>query len=198
MKKLLVLLILLTAGLQGFGRIVDDEKGLTAGVGLGLGQLYRNHDTYVMIQPKVGYRFNQRVEAGVMGRVDVACFHRWFDETETAFSYGGYINYSYLIKGPLSFVVSGRAMHIENKYGERLMMMTPRIDEASTNEFGITPGVRYKLRCVPVELTLNYIFLGYMDYKKPWDYKDAPGCWGSRWVLDMGLRRLEIGAAVTF
>ncbi|MBD5308731.1 MAG: porin family protein, partial [Bacteroides sp.] len=182
--------------LPGFSRIVDDEKGLTAGIGLGLGQLYDGDDSYVMIQPKIGYRFNQRVEAGVMARVDVACFHRAFYDTITALSYGGYINYNYLFTGPFSFFVSGRAMHIGNEISKHLFEGAHK--PHSTGEYGITPGLRYKLRSLPIELTLNYIFIGYMDYKDPWDYKDAPGCWGSRWVLDMGLRRLEIGAAVTF
>ncbi|MDE7470870.1 MAG: hypothetical protein K2M57_05435 [Paramuribaculum sp.] len=192
MKKLLLLLILLSASLPGFSRIVDDEKGLTAGIGFGLGQLDDGDDSYVMIQPNVGYRFNRRVEAGVITRFDII---RWFNHTETAFSYGGYINYNYLITGPLNFSLTGRVMHIGNMMNGSYFIGGK---SHSTDEYGVTPGLRYKLRSLPIELTLNYIFIGYMDYSDAWDYKDAPGCWGSRWVLDMGLRRLEIGVAVTF
>lgn len=65
-------------------------------------------------------------------------------------------------------------------------------------EVGFTPSIAYRIGNSPVELKLRYLFIGFNHSDR--DYKsEAPGCLGrGDWIVDASLRRLEIGASITF
>ncbi|ROT14577.1 hypothetical protein [Paramuribaculum intestinale] len=65
-------------------------------------------------------------------------------------------------------------------------------------EAGVMPCFAYRIPKSPVDIKLRYLFLGFNDSHR--FYKgEAPGCLGrGDWIIDASLRRLEIGASITF
>ena len=189
MKKLLLLLILLTAGLPGFSRIVDDEKGFTLGVGFGVWNetlhiaSRKLHHIDWIGSARVGYRITPDVEAGiVLGRRDDR-------GSRYIVSTGVYGGYCFKRAGQFRVFADGEFADIlsRNYYGG------PKMDGI---EFGIRPGVAYKLKNLPIDLKLRYLFLGFNNLSRVLRTEACLG--GGNWIVDAGLNRLEIGAAVTF
>lgn len=189
MKKLMVFLILLSASLQGFGRITDDEKGFTIGTGFGYWcQNYTYFHTHHFIWSlRAGYRFTPDIEAGAFFRKDTA------DGSNYSTWLGIYGEYGFRVSGQFRLFADGDFSLI----AASLDYDDIGYDRHDSKywELGFRPGVGYKLKSLPIEFKLRYLFVGFDNLH----HGRTGACLGKNdWIIDAGLRRLEIGAAVTF
>lgn len=196
MKKILIMLILLSASLPGFSRIVDDEKGLTAGIGFGhwhesstfttpVGK-YHWHSNHFIWSARVGYRITPDYEVGAFFRQDYA------DSDQHLTWLGVYGEYCFMRKRSFRFFLDGNIGCVV------CSDMGSDIDFSPKDyywEIGVRPGVAYKLKSLPIEFQLRYLFFGFNNYH--YDVENARLRKGD-WIIDAGLRSLEIGATVTF
>ncbi|MBD5308781.1 MAG: hypothetical protein HDS15_05830 [Bacteroides sp.] len=196
MKKLLLLLILLSASLPGFSRIVDDEKGFALGVGFGhwhesstfptpVGR-YHWHMNHFLWSTRVGYRITPDYEAGAFIRQD-------YHDGDLNLSWlGVYGEFGFKHKGPFRIFLDGDIGCI---FASDMGTDIDFVPKDYYWEIGVRPGVAYKLKSLPIEFKLRYLFIGFNDYH--YDVENARLRKGD-WIIDAGLRSLEIGAAVTF
>lgn len=190
MKKLLALLILLSAGLHSYALTGDDEKGFTLGVGLGIcndthhfGNGKKSHHIFLMGSVRAGYRITPDFEAGIVVGV------RDDEGSSSLLSGGIYGEYCFKRAGQFRMFVDGDFIAIlpHNYYSEA---------GKEGCEFGFRPGIAYKFKNVPIELKLRYLFIGFNNTSRGFR---TDACLGrGDWIVDAGLNRLEIGASVTF
>lgn len=172
----------------------NDERGITVSAMLGISQYYHSfavggHENKYgpVATPRIGYRFNAKWEAGVLFR---------FEKFGNYSDYGGigiYGEWSFSrFTSGLRLIAEGHAH--SNFCGTDLL----GIHTKNMTEVGFTPCVAYHIANSPVDLKLRYLFLGFNHSMR--NYKsDAPGCLGrGDWIIDASLRRLEIGASITF
>lgn len=196
MKRFLIgaltCLAALSAGAQTQNE--TDGRGLTIGLGVGAGtdmnsdrnNLYHGDGAYAIITPRVGYRFNQRWEAGAMFRFDLGDLKM--------LSIGCYGEFSCLHFDRFRLIVDAQAIFGSLNLGTGLDGGGPDFDYA---EVGFVPGLAYNVAGTGLDVKLRYLFVGYNDAGR-W-FKDGKGNLGrGDWILDAGLRRAEIGVSYTF
>lgn len=199
MKKIITFVLAALFAVQGYAADRNKEKGLTVGVGFGLS--YANHDMYstedhvgMIAVPKVGYRLNPRWEVGGMVK---------YENASTTFdSYigiGPYSEYTFATAadGNLRFFARAQAvLSIDASENYNADIDSPD-SKGCPFDIGLTPGVAYRIPGSPVDLKLTYLFIGFNNNDR-W-YKELGGCLGrGNWIIDAGVRRLEIGATVQF
>ncbi len=199
MKKIITFVLAALFAVQGYAADRNKEKGLTVGVGFGLS--YANHDMYstedhvgMIAVPKVGYRLNPRWEVGGMVK---------YENASTTFnSYigiGPYSEYTFATAadGNLRFFARAQAVFsIDTSENYNADIDSPD-SKGCPFDIGLTPGVAYRIPGSPVDLKLTYLFIGFNNNDR-W-YKELGGCLGrGNWIIDAGVRRLEIGATVQF
>ena len=198
-KHIIKLLLIFCMAIPAMQMQASEEKGLTVGLGLGLS--YANHDMYntedhvgMIAVPKVGYRLNPRWEVGGMVK---------YENASTTFdSYigiGPYSEYTFATtaEGNLRFFARAQAvLSIDASENYNADIDSPD-SKGCPFDIGLTPGVAYRIPGSPVDLKLTYLFIGFNNNDR-W-YKELGGCLGrGNWIIDAGVRRLEIGATVQF
>ncbi len=202
MKKLTILLIVVL-GLSIHASAVDfsDDRGITASALFGCnhshvkityGVLSEYNEYYPVITPRIGYRFNSSWEAGI--------FYRY--EGSIGGDYNEHPHYSGIgAYGEWSFFRFLRGFRL---IAEAHVLYNFFVGDSDLNgssnmtEVGMTPCIAYRIPNTPVDIKLRYLFLGFNNSHRY--YKaHAPGCLGrGDWFIDASLRRLEIGASITF
>lgn len=194
-KSITFLIIIMEMWLLPFhvkaGIFDNPDKGLSVELGFSLSRIEQYHNdggptrdfyaTGTVFTPRVGYRFNNAWEAGMMFRYDkndVADFQ----------GYGAFVEYSFIRVPVCNIRIFADGQYVYNH--EEL--------DHNFSEAGITPGVAVNIPTTPIDIKLRYLFIGYSN-----DIgmrKDVGGCLGHKgnWILDAGLRRLELSVAVNF
>jgi len=176
------------------------ESGVTATLLLGLSQTHYGANQYhdsefkvgFMFTPCVGYRFNDRWEAGALFKYEKVA------DAATYYGFGAYGEYNYLrfVDNRLRLFVDLQAYYSaggRDGYGDDLGAP----EDKQPTEVGFVPGIAYRIPGSKVDLKLRYLFIGFNNNDR-W-YKEMGGCVGrGDWILDAGLRRLEFGVAVNF
>lgn len=180
----------------------SDDRGITVSALFGVSHSHRSFNHHsdnhygLVASPRIGYKFNADWEAGALFRyekfkdyneyVGVGIYGEWsfmrFASelrliTEAHATFNAYVSNGYLING------------YNNTYPYKHTDMT---------EVGFTPCIAYRIANSPVDLKLRYLFIGFNHSER--SYKaEAPGCLRrGNWIIDASLRRLEIGASITF
>lgn len=170
----------------------SDDRGVTVSAMFGISHSHSsnfNENYYGLVaSPRIGYRFNPAWEAGALIRYE---------------RYGNYDKYLGAgIYGEWSFFRSAHGLRlITEAHASFSIHGHDGFDGPSSKhmkEVGFTPSIAYRIGNSPVELKLRYLFVGFNHSDR--DYKsEAPGCLGrGDWIVDASLRRLEIGASITF
>lgn len=183
-------------------KAVESESlsGVTATLLLGLSQTHYGANQYhdsefkvgFMFTPRVGYRFNDRWEAGALFKYEKVA------DAATYYGFGAYGEYNYLrfVDNRLRLFVDLQAYYSaggRDGYGDDLGAP----EDKQPTEVGFVPGIAYRIPGSKVDLKLRYLFIGFNNNDR-W-YKEMGGCVGrGDWILDAGLRRLELGVAVNF
>lgn len=208
MKKIFAITLGLSLFLcnQISAQILEKERGISISAMFGLTQRHYLHgtsfgiekDKYTgpIINPRVGYRFNKKWEAGLLFRYEK------FGEYSNYYGIGGFGEYNYLrFNNGIKLFVDMQAIYSIQSGGYGADNDNPdcysNINDNIT-EIGFVPGVAYNIPQTPVDIKLRYLFVGFNHSSK--DYKaDTKGCLGrGDFILDGALRRLEIGLSVTF
>lgn len=167
----------------------NPDKGMTAEMGLGISRVseytvgvpYEElHKTGVIYIPRLSYRFNSNWSAGIIFRYDSNNFDSYK-------SYGAFAELSFLKIRSCWLRVFTDLHYLYN-----------HSDIRNFTEIGLVPGIALNIPGSPIDIKLRYLFIGFNDgYYR---HKDVGGCLGRRgdWILDAGLRRLELGVAVNF
>lgn len=199
MRKIIVLFIF-ALGLFSHVSAVDfsDDRGVAVSVLFGISQEHRTYahkDNHygLVVSPSIGYRFNPTWEAGALFRYEK------FGEFEKYFGVGIYGEWSFLrFASGLRLITEAHATY--NFYTSDADAFYPGMPSSNKDmtEVGFTPCLAYRIGKSPVELKLRYLFVGFNHSER--FYKSAvPGCLGrGDWIVDASLRRLEIGASITF
>lgn len=178
----------------------ESQSGVTATLLLGLSQTHYGANQYhdsefkvgFMFTPRVGYRFNDRWEAGALFKYEKVA------DAATYYGFGAYGEYNYLrfADNRLRLFVDLQAYYStggRDGYGDDLGLP----GDKQPTEVGFVPGIAYRIPGSKVDLKLRYLFIGFNNNDR-W-YKEMGGCVGrGDWILDAGLRRLELGVAVNF
>lgn len=188
----------------------DKDRGFTVGILFGLtynhetvypeggpGEPTHYHRIGTITTPRIGYRFNSGGEIGAMFR------YERYGENQKHYGIGLYVEKSLFHFNPgFTIFLDLQAYH---SFVKLIEDPKPFKDLKKVNEIGFVPGIRYHIPNTPVDIKLRYLFIGLNDVKdKEYDESrnyvdDAPGCWEKGgFMLDASLRRLEIGASVTF
>lgn len=210
MKRLITLLILsLTLLSQAYG---EDNSGILVEANIGitrstheypdwLGVSEKKHYTNALLDVRLGYRFNSRWAVGAMFKRDkyelIGNFPCW----------GGFVEYTaFNIKQlPLYLFIDLHAYHGKDTTGyiggwyvdEDGNMHTDGHRPTEFTEVGFTPGIGFHIPHTPIDVKLRYLFVGFNNINDR-DYKEVGGCLGrGNWILDAGVRRLEIGISAT-
>ena len=197
-KALISILLLFAVNL--ITRATEPESGVTATLLLGLSQTHYGANQYhdsefkvgFMFTPRVGYRFNDRWEAGALFKYEKVA------DAATYYGFGAYGEYNYLrfADNRLRLFVDLQAYYStggRDGYGDDLGFP----GDKEPTEVGFVPGIAYRIHGSKVDLKLRYLFIGFNNNDR-W-YKDMGVCVGrGDWILDAGLRRLELGVAVNF
>lgn len=177
-----------------------DDHGITASAFFGCshyqikipytGGYWKNDFYHPVITPRLGYRFNSAWEAGLLYR-----YERQTYENEHYSGIGAYGEWSFLrfLRG-FRLIAEAHILHCVFKgnkengwYGKNNM-----------TEVGMMPCIAYNIPGSPVDIKLRYLFLGLNNSHSRYKGR-APGCLGrGDWIVDASLRRLEIGASITF
>lgn len=202
MKKVAFMLLMVVLAFAAKAEEPEAERGVTASVLLGF-----THDHFrdghkwalgVEVTPRVGYRFNDKLEAGVLFKYENVA------EAANYYGLGAYGQYSFarFLDSRLRLFVDLQAYYswggrdgydgyIDNNG------YPGANDDKQPTEVGFVPGVAYRIPGSKVDIMLRYLFIGFNNNDR-W-YKELGGCVGrGDWILDAGLRRLEIGVAYTF
>lgn len=205
MKKLTILLIIVL-GLSVHASAVDfsDDRGFTVTALFGISQNHSSYNHYsdnhsgLVASPRIGYRFNSTWEAGALFRYEN------FGKYDHYIGAGIYGEWSFLrFASGLRLITEAHATF--NAYSSDADAVSifdfPTVyttQNKDMTEIGFTPCIAYRIANSPVDLKLRYLFLGFNHSER--EYKsEAPGCLGrGNWIIDASLRRLEIGASITF
>ncbi len=203
--KTLTILLIIVLGLSVHASAVDfsDDRGVTVTALFGISQNHRSYNHYsdncygLVASPRIGYRFNSTWEAGAHFRYE---------------KFGKYDHYIGAgIYGEWSFLRFASGLRLITEAHATFNAYSSDADVVSVNEFGhvspqnkdmteigFTPCIAYRIANSPVDLKLRYLFFGFNHSER--EYKsEAPGCLGrGDWIIDASLRRLEIGASITF
>lgn len=204
MKKLLVLVILLLSiwvETPSAAAENDSERGLTIEMGFSLSRtkgydydagLYytggKNSDHIIapMFIPRIGYRFNPQWTVGLMYINNTINDDR--KDNHRYNSFGAFVerNCFSFVSGRISFFTDLQYLYNHTLSGNNF------------TECGLVPGLAFHISGSPVDIKLRYLFVGFNDchsyLKGEWG-----GCLGrGNFILDAGLQRLQIGAALTF
>ena len=203
MMRILALLISLILPFIVMAADKDNERGIVVGAGFGYTKymsVYTGKN--LIISPRLGYRINGRSEAGVK----YSLVKDLDDRNYNTHSFGGYFEYDLARYRSFSLFVDANATFY--KKGRSLLGF-----KRNFKEFGVTPGISYSFAKIPLKINVRYLFIGFNDspdlYITHWGetenpprsnwFKDAPSCLDSgNWIIDAGLRRLEIGVSFTF
>ena len=148
----------------------------------------------MIIDGRLGYQFNDHIISGVMMKHE-NIKHLYGDGTRKYLGFGVYGIYRFnkVRRFPLRFFIEAHALFAKNKI--HWQFSYPRDD--GMTEIGLVPGVSYSIPKTPLEVKLRYLFIGYNNENKY--LKSMGGCLGrGDWIIDAGLRRLELGLAFTF
>lgn len=192
--QFIILIIMAVLYQQKAMALQPTEQGITTGIYTGLNRWERADHNKVgfSVTPQIGYRFNSKWEAGAMFKFD------HYSDLVNYYGIGAYGRYNCVLtpNGAFRLFVDGQAYYsigdYEKYYGGDLT-------DNSVNpvEIGLTPGIAYRIHGSKVDLKLRYLFIGFNNNDR-W-YKEMGGCVGrGDWILDAGLRRLELGVAVNF
>lgn len=196
MKRLFILL-LGTVLLQSINAETPEYKsGITAELDFGIG---KNHEAkfFTILHPRVSYRFTPRWEAGLMTKFNINGRY-----SDPFIELGAYGEFSYLLVNQFRWFVDAQVVWAggyERDFivGGKPVEKDPRDFRHSFTEFGIVPGVAYRIPGSMVDIKLRYLFIGFNNGDEK--YKSVSGCSSGRdFIIDAGLRRLEIGVSYTF
>lgn len=200
MKRIITLTVIVVCTLCQIKAIdFGDDRGITASAFFGCshyhkkityGGYWESDDYHPVITPRIGYRFNSAWEAGLLYR-----YEGQNDENEHYSGIGVYGEWSFL-RFPRGFRLIAEAHILYNFFeGDK---DNGWHGSSNMTEAGVTPCFAYRIPKSPVDIKLRYLFLGFNDSHR--FYKgEAPGCLGrGDWIIDASLRRLEIGASITF
>lgn len=154
--------------------------------------IYRDYkDYYPVITPRIGYRLNSSWEAGVLYRYEGSKGDR--NEHPHYSGIGAYGEWSFLkFLRRFRFIADA---HILYNFFEGNGDYS---GSSNMTEAGIMPCIAYNIPGSPVDIKLRYLFLGFNNSHRYYE-ENAPGCLGrGDWIIDASLRRLEIGASITF
>ena len=205
MKKLTILLIIVL-GLSVHASAVDfsDDRGVTVTALFGISQNHRSYNHYsdnyygLVASPRIGYKFNSTWEAGALFRYEKSAeYHKYIGA-------GIYGEWSFMrFASGLRLITEVHAAY--NAYcSDADYVSVNELDHSypykhtDMTEIGFTPCIAYRIANSPVDLKLRYLFFGFNHSER--EYKsEAPRCLGrGDWIIDASLRRLEIGASITF
>lgn len=166
----------------------NPERGLNLEMGFAISRTIDEVDggicrtrNGIIYTPRIGYRFNADWEAGLFFRYDK-------NKAVDCKGYGAFAEYSFVrwASGHLRVFADGLISYNKDDYDRDFV------------EVGFTPGIAFNIPHTPVDIKLRYMFIGFDSdhYLR----KEVGGCLGHRgnWVIDAGLRRLELGVAVNF
>ena len=203
MRKLVVIFISML-GLCSPALAIDfsDDRGITVSALFGVSHSHRSFNHHsdnhygLVASPRIGYKFNTDWEAGVLFR-----YEKFTDYNEYA-GVGIYGEWSFMrFASGLRLIAEAHATF--NAYDSNGYLIngydnTYPYKHTDMTEVGFTPCIAYRIANSPVDLKLRYLFIGFNHSER--SYKaEVPGCLGrGDWIIDASLRRLEIGASITF
>ena len=201
MKKIVITLVIAICTICQIKAVdFSDDRGITASALFGCyhshvkityGVLSEFNEYYPVITPRIGYRFNSSWEAGIFYRYEGSMGD--YNEHPHYSGIGAYGEWSFFrfLRG---FRLIAEAHVLYNFFvGD-----SDFNGSSNMTEVGMIPCIAYRIPHTPVDIKLRYLFLGFNNSHRY--YKaHAPGCRGrGDWIIDASLRRLEIGASITF
>lgn len=216
-KALIAIMTILILPLSANADDSYKERGITVGASFGIFSNYNNDYHSIIATPRVGYRFNNKWRAGLMLK------YQKLREHTTSLAYGAFGQWT-----AIGNIHEGFRLFIDLSAYNSAIIDTYDYDwdggclfdrEYSTYhpddspkyypdddpgykmfEAGFTPGVAYRFPNSKIDITLRYLFIGFNHSTLGHNYpKGTHGCLGkSDWIIDAGLRRLELGLAINF
>ncbi|MCM1483872.1 MAG: hypothetical protein NC043_06015 [Muribaculaceae bacterium] len=174
------------------------KNGINAEMDFGMGSNFKK-EKFFMLHPRVGYRFTSRLEAGLMTK-----FNFNGRASDPFVEIGAYGRYNYLLYNQFRWFVDAQAVwaggyYIDNWPGASADFKAPREFRHSFTEFGIVPGVAYRIPNTAIDIKVRYLFIGFNKTYNDCPFKDAQGCHTKGdFIFDAGWRRLEIGVSYDF
>lgn len=199
--KQLVIFLSIIFGICPHASAIDlgDDRGMTLSAFFGINQrhYYESdlpNDPFNEFDPvitgRIGYRFNNKWEAGAFYRQERCKGWNHY------YGIGVYGEWSFFRFSPgFRLIAEGHASYNIADHNDHWRGYP---FYKNMTEVGIIPCIAFRIPHSPVDIKLLYLFIGFNDsfylYKS-----DAPGCLGrGDWIIDASLRRLEIGASITF
>lgn len=168
------------------------EKGAVAEINFGLTRTSSNilirNEIGMIVDGRVGYKLDKHWIAGAMIK-----YENIKSPCRKFLGFGAYGHYRFnrMKRLPLTFFIESYALYST----DRDRPYAP--GDKNKVEVGFVPGLSYTIPKTPLDVKLRYLFIGYNNENKY--LKSNGGCLGrGDWVIDAGLRRLELGLAVTF
>lgn len=196
-KAWVAVMAIILLPLSAYADDEGEERGITIGASFGIFRNYSSDLTEPIITPRIGYRFNNKWEAGAIVK-----YHK-VRAYSSLWAFGGYGQWTVLGVPRYGFRLfvdlSAYYGSISGDYDDDNIPSDSNTLDQKLFEAGFTPGVAYRIPNTPIDLTLRYLFIGINTADDFFFEKGSHGCLGKGdWILDAGLRRLELGVAVNF
>ena len=174
-----------------YDNMVSPERGMTAGISLGLSDSDHSHSVGIIVRPNIGYRFSRTWETGAFFRYEDC---RGLDVYNLSL-YGEYDFFPFRNDNFSLFVdLQAGLGWIPLDYDAEMGAKEPN---TTFVEIGFVPGVKYHIPGTKANIRLRYLFVGFNNYKG--GYNNHRACIDNGdFLLDASLRRLEIGISVNF
>lgn len=137
-----------------------------------------------LLTPRIGFSFNDNYALGALFRYDT-------NHVSKHYGFGAYIDRTVKHFDNINLRIFVEAQWSYNHNDHDYIA-----DYRNFTEIGLVPGVAFRIPSTPVDLKLRYLFLGYNDDLPV--FKQSACLGRGEIILDAGLRRLEIAAAITF
>lgn len=207
MRKILVLLIFVCSAIGACNAQNGSGAFLEAGLGFTHSEYKYRQRTggTVIVDLRAGYSINSMFTLGAMMKSE-----NYSDDWHFK-CWGGFAEYRFFKASriPLYLFVDLHGYHAKGHTVRVIMYGAVSKDALYGTEFlknfteiGFTPGIGFTIPRTPLSIRLRYLFIGFNDANShgiPGTYyKDYRGCLGGgNWIVDAGLRRLEISVSAT-